>query len=79
MSEPDRSVSLNSNALMRRNVSPLALKDTSVSFLPVIATPPLPLRIAVIGTTFLDSVELLHSRPICVMLSQLRTEPLDYS
>jgi glycosyltransferase involved in cell wall biosynthesis len=49
MSEPDRSVNLKPNALMRRKASPLAFKDTSASFLPVMPTPSLPLRIAVIG------------------------------
>src|SRR5208282_3362910 len=49
MSERNLPVSLRPNTLMRRQRSSLAFEKKSASFLQVIPTTPLPLRIAVIG------------------------------
>jgi glycosyltransferase involved in cell wall biosynthesis len=49
MSEPDRSVSLNANALMRNDAIPLVFEKKSVSFVQGISTRSHAMRIAVIG------------------------------
>ena len=74
MSEPDCTVSLKPSSLMRGEARRFAFEKKSVSSVQGVPGHSIPLRVAVIGTTSLDSVEFPPSRQTCVTRLRLSTE-----
>jgi len=77
MLAPNISVNSQPNTLMRREPPPPAFGTKAASSLQVVPPRPHPLRIAVIGITFRDNVELQPSQPIYATRSPLSTEGRD--